>query len=957
MARADRSAAKPGIAREGWHGAWVLLRGPLRTLVAGQALGQGADGLVQIAFAQVVLFEIGKGATPARIAGVLAATLLPFSLVGPVAGVVIDRWDRRRVLVAVSIARAALATAAIAVVAARSEVLAYAGILVLLSSSRFILAAKGAALPRTVEREQLVTANAVSSVAGTAAAFAGAVAGSTFVGAVPEAGLVVAAACYAAAAAAFRRLPPVGGGETPVALLAGARRAWWDVVAGARVIARDRALRVPLTAVWLHRTLLGAAFILLVLVADTRYEMEASGYGLALAVTGVAAFAGTTVAPSVARRYRPWALLAPAFPTAGLAPVLGGYWPNLPVLVGGVAVVAIVFQMLKTFVDALVGGASADPVRGRVFAAYDVVYNVAFVLAGLALVPIWSAGRERALLWWLAAAFFLAGGAVAWWARTWPYTGRPARGRRPPHAWRGRLTACVLGALPVLAFPEPSLWWLAWIALVPLLAVVGSAPARREAGMRAWWGGTGFVLAMHHWLVPNLGPFAVPIAALLGSLWLPWGWIVWWVFVPRARPKLLAGALLVPAAWVTIEAARSWAALGGPWGLLGATQWNFRPSLAAAALGGVWLVSFLIVAVNVALAFLVARATPSRARVTALGVACVALALGPLWYAVQERGEAGRTLRVAAVQPGTAPTAARRFERASEISASLARDLGGPSIGLLVWGESSVGYDLSQRPDLLARLTDLSRAVGAPLLVNVDARRGAGGGIYKSSVLVIPRGVAGSYDKMRLVPFGEYVPLRFVLGWTARITEAAAQDRRRGEELVVLDADGLRVGVLVCFESAFPDMARHLANRRADVIVVQSATSTFQGSWAPEQHASLAAVRAVETGRPVVHATLTGQTAVFDRHGRRLGVLGTGQRDVLVVDVPLSTTRTLHDRFGSWVVAASLGIVGGAAVVTAIRRARRMPPTSRAPTPSASGDSPQAGATVSRSTPRPRRGV
>ncbi|HEY1322493.1 MAG TPA: hypothetical protein VGF32_19710 [Streptosporangiaceae bacterium] len=120
----------------GWREAGRLLRGPLRTLVGGQALGQAGDGLAQIAFAQLVVFEIGRGATPGRIAGVLAATLLPYSVVGPFAGVFIDRRDRRRTLIALSGCRAALAGLGVGIAATRTEPLAYAAVLLMLSLSR-----------------------------------------------------------------------------------------------------------------------------------------------------------------------------------------------------------------------------------------------------------------------------------------------------------------------------------------------------------------------------------------------------------------------------------------------------------------------------------------------------------------------------------------------------------------------------------------------------------------------------------------------------------------------------------------------------------------------------------------------------------------------------------------------------------------------------------------------------
>ena len=104
---------------------------------------------------------------------------------------------------------------------------------------------------------------------------------------------------------------------------------------------------------------------------------------------------------------------------------------------------------------------------------------------------------------------------------------------------------------------------------------------------------------------------------------------------------------------------------------------------------------------------------------------------------------------------------------------------------LVVWGESSVAQDLTSHPEVLARLADLSRHVGADLLVNVDAPA-PGGGIYKSAVLIGEHGELGIYQKTRLVPFGEYVPLRPLFGWIARHSKAAAEDRQRGTGPVVL---------------------------------------------------------------------------------------------------------------------------------------------------------------------------
>ncbi|MFD3517953.1 apolipoprotein N-acyltransferase [Streptomyces sp. NPDC058657] len=498
-------------------------------------------------------------------------------------------------------------------------------------------------------------------------------------------------------------------------------------------------------------------------------------------------------------------------------------------------------------------------------------------------------------------------------------------GRRDVLASRGgRGAAAVLaGALPALAFPAPGLWWFAYVALVPWMLLARSAPTGRRAAVDGWLGGTGFVLAVHHWLVPSLHVFTVVLAALLGLLWLPWGWLVRLLLGrPVTVRRALAAVAVLPSGWLMVELARSWEGLGGPWGLLGSSQWDVTAALRLASLGGVWLVTLLVVAVNTAVVVLLTLPHARTAGVAALLACAVAAGSAALWA---PRPAPAHTARVAVVQPGVfdgAGSTGQRLAREEELT----RTLAGQRVDLVVWGESSVGADLLSRPDVARRIAALSRLVGADVLVNVDARRSDRPGIFKSSVLVGPRGPTGErYDKRRLVPFGEYVPARALLGWATSVGRAAGEDRMRGTRTVVMPLpNGLRLGPLVCFESAFPDMSRRLVREGAQLLIAQSATSTFQQSWAPQQHASLAALRAAENGRPMVHATLTGVSTVYGPDGARVGEpLGTGQSAAAVYDVPLAHGRTPYTRYGDWAVHSAMAVLALLLAAEGVRSLRR----------------------------------
>ncbi|MFC9328218.1 apolipoprotein N-acyltransferase [Kitasatospora sp. NPDC057015] len=501
-----------------------------------------------------------------------------------------------------------------------------------------------------------------------------------------------------------------------------------------------------------------------------------------------------------------------------------------------------------------------------------------------------------------------------------------------------RYAALVAGAVPVLCFPSAGLGALAWVCLVPGLLLMQRAPGAREAAVRGWWFGAGFILTAMYWLVPSIGPGLLPLAVLFGALQAAVGLAVWVLLrPPLTARRALAALVVVPAVWVTTEFARSWHALGGPWALLGATQWQHPAVLALASVGGIWLVSAAVVAANTAVTVLLcARRRPVRA-LAACAVVAVLLA-GPLLFALRTQPSPDRFATVALVQPGVVADAGDRLDAGVRATAALA----GQPLDLVVWGESSTTADLDRDRATLATLRGLSAATGARLLAGEDARK-ADGRISKDTVLIGPEGIEDRYRKIRLVPFGEYIPLRPALGWIAGVSRAAGENRAPGSAFHVLPATDrsgapLPVGALICFESAFPDMSRAAVDEGARVLVYQSSTSTFQHTWAPEQHVSLGALRAAETGRPVVQASLTGVSAAFDAQGRELARLGTDRSGTLTVRLALvaPSARTVYDRIGDVVPVTAVAVTALAGAL-ALRRPRRRPAAGTGPTTPVAG--------------------
>ncbi|MFD5764506.1 MFS transporter [Streptomyces sp. NPDC127049] len=397
----------------------VLLRlRDFRRLLAVRLLSQCADGVYQVALATYVVFSPEKQASATAIASAMAVLLLPYSLVGPFAGVLLDRWPRRQVFLYGNLLRALLAGGtAVLILASVPDWLFYASALSVTAVNRFVLAGLSAALPRVVDEERLVVANSLSPTAGTlAATVGGGLAFGVRLLADDSDAAVVAfgAVLYLCAALASLRIPRALLGPDPdqvsprisTAVVTTAR----GLAAGLRHLSERRPAARALTAVGLMRFCYGALLVTVLMLcryAWSTTESEGLGLlGIAVAASGAGFFAAAVLSPWAVGRFGPfgWMTLC-AGAAAVLVPVLALPFAPTPFLVAAF-VLGLITQGAKIATDTVVQTNVDDAFRGRVFSLYDVLFNVAFVAAaGVASLMLPPDGRSPLLIALVAAGY------------------------------------------------------------------------------------------------------------------------------------------------------------------------------------------------------------------------------------------------------------------------------------------------------------------------------------------------------------------------------------------------------------------------------------------------------------------------------------------------------------------------------------------------------------------------
>jgi len=372
---------------------------------------------------------------------------------------------------------------------------------------------------------------------------------------------------------------------------------------------------------------------------------------------------------------------------------------------------------------------------------------------------------------------------------------------------------------------------------------------------------------------------------------------------------------LAPCLWVTIELLRGYI-WDFPWNPLGTAQIDNIPLARIATITGVYGVSFEIMIVNVAFAAAFLVRPRRRRELLAAAAVCAALLQGSALLPAPAEAHTQTAVLVQhnlPINEDGASWTAESYDKTLAEFAQLSTQKGSGA-NLIVWPESPLPAPLES-----ARFTSpvvaMAKANHAWALVGATAAAPAdetGEKVYNSAALFAPDGrLAGRYDKVHLVPWGEYVPMARYFSFAKALT-AEVGDFTPGLDRHPLAAGDQTLGVLICYEAVFPDEARQFANRGAQVLINMSDDAWFGASAAPWQHFRMARMRAVENDRWLLRATNNGVTASIDPLGRVAAQLPREQRGALIAPYEAKQDVTFYSQHGDWfaLLCAAVTVVG-----------------------------------------------
>ncbi len=492
--------------------------------------------------------------------------------------------------------------------------------------------------------------------------------------------------------------------------------------------------------------------------------------------------------------------------------------------------------------------------------------------------------------------------------------------------------ALAAGLLTALAFPRPSWTLLAWCGLLPLLLTGRDRPFRN-----GWLAGCAFFALVLYWLNIVMTTFGrlepvLSLAAylmLVAYLALYWA-LAWWGSCRLQQLFKFPHALSLPILWTALEYLRGHLLSGFPWALLGYSQQPFSRILQAGDLFGVYGLSFLLILSNVALAELVlALGRRRRLPFVTLGITGL-LVIAAITYGswrLQPALPTGKALTVGLAQ-GNIDQAVKwdpAFQQQTiQRYRQLTRQAGALGAKLVVWPESATPFFFQEPGEAQTQVLKSAREFKGFLLFGSPAyRRDQERVSYLNSAYLLNANarLLGRSDKIHLVPFGEYVPLKWLFPFIDKLVVGIGDFTPGRVEPLVMN--GHRLGVLVCYEAIFPELARDYVNSGSDLLVNITNDAWFGNSSAPFQHLEMAVMRAVENRVWLARSANSGISALISPQGKVVAHTRLFEAEMLVDDVYPGAGDSLYRRVGDLLPRLCLAI----SIVLALagwRRQRRM---------------------------------
>ena len=483
------------------------------------------------------------------------------------------------------------------------------------------------------------------------------------------------------------------------------------------------------------------------------------------------------------------------------------------------------------------------------------------------------------------------------------------------------LLPVVSGTLLVLSFPTYDLDFLAWIALVPLLIAIREKPWKTAFG-QGWLAGLVFFVGTLSWVINAMHQYGqIPLPVSFFIMLLLAGYCALFVALFAAILVALTDArgLLRPwtaaALWVTLEWLRGHLFSGFPWALLGYSQYHALSVIQIADVTGVYGISFLLVLVNALVARLAevlgsrvwrdAQPVPVPWVTVVVAAALFAFVVDYGHWRLDPRNNPANehSLHIGLVQPNVDQAqkwdvALRRqtIDRYKKLTAQVVQE-----VDLVVWPEAATPFFFDAETDYREELLRFVRERGVPLLFGspaMDSRTDGGPRLFNSAYLVSGTGmVLDRYDKVHLVPFGEYVPLKPILFFLNKLVVGLG-DFVPGSGPRVMSGPSGHLGLVICFEVIFPDLVRQFVDQGADYMVTITNDAWFGRTSAPYQHFAMVVFRAVENRVPFARAANTGISGFIDAEGHILRTTDLFVESALSGEVRIGGTRTIYTAYG-----------------------------------------------------------